>query len=228
MLFIDIITLFPVMFEGVKEVSMWRKAQEVGAVSINIWNVRDFSRSKQYKVDAPIFGHGPGMLFRPEPLFSAIEQVKSKSSWVVYPSASGKQFTYNDACRLCRKEHLIFVCGHYEGIDQRISDALIDEELSIGEYVLTGGEIATIVIIDSLIRFLPHVLGDENSLKEESYSNGLLEYPHYTRPEVFRNIRVPDVLLTGDHNKIDEWRKKKAIEKTLKNRPDLLEGKRRR
>ena len=225
MLFIDIITLFPIMFEGVKGTSMWARAQEVGAVSINLWNLREFSRSKQYKVDAPVFGHGPGMLYRVEPLFAAVEQLRSASSWVVNPTPSGKPFTHKDARRLAGKEHLIFLCGHYEGIDQRVIDNFVDEEISIGDYVLTGGELAVMVIIDALMRFLPNVLGDSQSLEEESFSKGLLEYPQYTRPEVFRNMRVPQVLLTGNHSKIDKWRIDKAIEKTKAIRPDLLERK---
>ncbi len=225
MLFIDIITLFPVMFQGIKGTSMWARAQDMGAVALNIWNLREFSRSKQYKVDAPVFGHGPGMLYRVEPLFAAVEQLRSDSSWVVNPSPSGKVFTHEDARRLAHKEHLIFLCGHYEGIDQRVIDSLVDEEVSIGDYVLTGGELAVMVIIDALIRFLPNVLGDSQSLEEESFSRGLLEYPQYTRPEIFRCQRVPEILLSGNHSRIDKWREEKAVEKTKIIRPDLLEGK---
>ncbi len=221
-MFIDIFTLFPVVFEGILRVSMWEKAQKVGVVRINLWDIRDFSRSKQYKVDAPPFGGGPGMVMRVEPLVAGIEQVKSDSSWVVYLSASGKRFDQEKARELTKKEHLILVCGHYEGIDQRVVDLLVDEEISIGDYVLTGGELPAMVIVDAVIRLLPGVLGDEQSLVEESFSDGLLEYPHYTRPAIFRDRKVPEVLLSGDHQAVKQWRKGQAMEKTKLVRPDLL------
>ncbi len=226
MLWIDVITLFPIVFDGIARVSMWKKAQDIGAMSINIWNLRDFSRSKQYKVDAPPFGGGPGMVLRVEPLFAAVEQVKSKSSWVINLSPGGKPFSHRRASALAKKEHLIFLCGHYEGIDQRVINELVDEEISIGDYVLTGGEIASMVVIDAIIRFLPGVLGDSQSLKEESFSFGLLEYPHYTKPRVFRDKSVPDVLLSGDHNQIKKWRDAMSLYKTKQYRPDLLERRR--
>ncbi len=225
-MFIDIFTLFPIVFDGMMRVSMWQKAQEIGAVRINLWDIRDFSRSKQYKVDAPPFGGGPGMVMRVEPLIAGIEQVKSDSSWVVYLSASGKRFDQKKAWELAQREHIILVCGHYEGIDQRVIESVVDEEISIGDYVLTGGEIPAMVVVDAVIRLLPGVLGDSDSLKEESFSEGLLEYPHYTRPEVFRDMQVPKVLLSGNHQAVREWRRKMALEKTKTLRPDLLNHRR--
>ncbi len=222
-LFIDIFTLFPVVFEGVLSVSMLEKAQRIGAVRINVWDIRDFSRSKQYKVDAPPFGGGPGMVMRPEPLFSAIEQVKSPSSWVINLSPGGIRFDQEKARELARKEHLVLVCGHYEGIDERVVSALVDEEISIGDYVLTGGEIPAMVVLDAVVRLLPGVLGDAKSLEEESFSEGLLEYPHYTRPERFRGLNVPPALLSGNHALVAQWRRRMSEEKTRRVRPDLWE-----
>ncbi len=225
-MFIDIFTLFPIMFDGVMRVSMWQKAQKIGAVRINLWDIRDFSRSKQYKIDAPPFGGGPGMVMRIEPLIAGVEQVKSDSSWVIYLSASGRRFDQEKTEELASKEHLVLICGHYEGIDQRIIDLVVDEELSVGDYILTGGEVPAMVVVDTIIRLLPGVLGDSESLSEESFSNGLLEYPHYTRPERFRDRCVPDVLLSGNHNAIKEWRMEKAMERTKLMRPDLLKNRR--
>ncbi len=224
MLFIDIFTLFPVVFESIMKVSMWKKAQEVGAVSFNLWNLRDFSRSKQYKVDAPPFGGGGGMVMRVEPIVSAVEQVKSKSSWVVGLSAAGSRFDWRKAVEFSKKEHLIFLCGHYEGIDQRVIDLVVDEEISIGDFVLTGGELAAMVIIDAVIRFLPDVLGYKNGMWEDSFASGFLEYPHYTRPDVFRGIEAPSILRSGNHNEVENWRRRQAYNITKERRPDLLEG----
>lgn len=217
---IDILTLFPQSFKPFEE-SILARAQKSGAIEINVLDIRTFTKDKHFKCDDTPFGGGAGMLMSVQPIFDAVKSVQNQNSKVVYPSPSGRVFNAKKAAELAKEEHLIFICGHYEGIDQRLIDIFDAEEISIGDYVLTGGEIATMAIVDALCRFVPGVL-KEGSLKEESFSNNLLEYPQYTKPQVFEGRKVPEVLLSGNHKKIEEWRYQKALEKTQKVRPDLL------
>lgn len=218
---IDIFTLFPESFSSLKE-SIIARAVKNGIVDIQIHNIRDFSLDKHSKCDDEPFGGGAGMLMTAQPIYDAVMSVKKDNSKVIFPCPSGKVFNNKIAKELSKEEHLVFICGHYEGIDQRIVDIFEAEEISIGDYVLTGGEIPTMAIVDSLLRFVDGVLSSE-SLDEESFSNNLLEYPQYTRPAEFMGRRVPDVLLSGNHQEIAKWRKQKSIEKTKKVRPELLE-----
>lgn len=219
---IDILTLFPESFSAL-DTSIIKRAKDAGLVEINIINIRDFSKDKHKKCDDTPFGGGAGMLMTPQPLFDAIMSVKKGNSKILFPSPSGKVFNTEKAKELSEFEHLIFVCGHYEGIDQRILDIFEIEEISIGDYVLTGGEIPSMVIIDSMLRFVDGVITKE-SLEEESFSSGLLEYPQYTRPQIFEGREVPFVLTNGNHKEIAKWQREKALEKTKQNRPDLLSG----
>ncbi len=217
---IDILTLFPESFAPFKE-SIISRAQKAGTIEINIINIREFSRDKHKKCDDAPFGGGAGMLMSVQPIFDAVKSVLTNKSKVVFPSPAGKVYNNKMAKELAEFEHLIFICGHYEGIDERLIKIFDAEEISIGDYVLTGGEIPSMVIIDSLLRFVPNVLKD-GSLEEESFSNGLLEYPQFTRPQVFEGMRVPEVLLSGNHAEIKKWRKQESLKKTKRNRPDLL------
>lgn len=219
---IDIFTLFPNSFSPLQE-SIISRAVKNGLVEINIHNIRDFSKDKHSKCDDEIFGGGAGMLMMVQPIYDAVMSVKTDKSRVIFPSPSGRVFSSKISKELSENEHLIFICGHYEGIDQRAIDLLGAEEISIGDYVMTGGEIPTMVMVDSLLRFVDGVITAE-SLDEESFSNNLLEYPQYTRPADFMGCKVPDVLLSGNHQEIAKWRKQKSIEKTKKVRPDLLEN----
>ena len=217
---IDILTLFPEMFAPLKE-SIIKRAVEDNKVEINIINIRDFAAPPHFKCDDEPFGGGAGMVMLCEPLFKAIESVKKESSKIFYMSPRGKVFKQEMAREMANLEHIILLCGHYEGIDQRVIDYFNIEELSIGDYVLTGGELPAMVVADSVIRLLPNVIRKE-STEEESFSTNLLEYNQYTRPAEFRGMKVPEVLLSGHHKKIEEWRKEQSFEITKKNRPDLL------
>lgn len=219
---IDILTLFPDMFDALKH-SIIGKAQENKLVEINIINIRDFSNNKHGKVDDYVFGGGDGMLMMPQPLYDAIMSVKEQDSHVIYLSPKGKPLVQKTVNKLSKINHLILVCGHYEGIDERVIELCVDEQVSIGDYVLTGGELPAMVLVDAILRYIPGVLGNENSASEESFSNNLLEYPQYTRPRVFKNLLVPSVLLSGNHAEIKKWRENQKIEQTKKYRPDLLE-----
>lgn len=224
---IDLLTLFPEMFRPVLDASILKRAQAAGTVQIVVHNLRDYSADRHRKVDDRPFGGGPGMVIRPEPLFAAIEAITAggaPSPRVVLLSPQGVRFTQAVARRLARRRRLVLVCGHYEGVDQRAVDALVDEEISIGDYVLTCGELPAMVVVDAVARLVPGVLGDARSTDEESFSEGLLEYPHYTRPAVFRRMRVPSVLLSGDHQRIAAWRRRQALRRTRARRPDLLKG----
>lgn len=218
---IDFLTLFPEMFSAMN-CSMIKRAIENNIVVLNTVNIRDFSLDKHKRVDDYVFGGGEGLLMAPQPLFDAIDSVKTDEAYVVYVSPSGEPFTQKMANELKNKKHLIFVCGHYEGIDQRVIDAKVDKEISIGDYVLTNGELPAMVIADSVIRLLPNVLHNEESIYNDSFENNLLEHPQYTRPADFRGLKVPEVLLSGNHQLIDKWKKEKQFEKTLRVRPDLL------
>ena len=190
-------------------------------IDINLINIRDFSNNKHKKVDDTPYGGGSGMVMMPDVVYRAYESVKTKDAKVIYMTPQGKKLDQKKVEDLAKQNHLIILCGHYEGIDQRVLDKIVDEEVSIGDYVLTGGEIPAMVLIDSVSRYVEGVLNKE-SIKEESFSNGLLEYPQYTRPEVFEGEKVPDILLSGNHQNIDKWRKQKSLEITKSKRPDLL------
>jgi len=223
---IDIITIFPKMFEPVLNESIMHRAQDKGKAEFHIHDLRDFTKDKHHKVDDRVFGGGSGMLLCPEPIFDAVEHVKSKvksqKSKVILLCPQGKKLNQKIAKRLVKCKHLVLICGHYEGVDERVREKLVDEEVSIGDYVLTGGELAAMVLVDSIVRLIPGVLGDKNSLNFESFEGNLLEHPHYTRPANFRRMKVPEILLSGDHKKIQAWREKEALKRTKQRRPDLL------
>jgi tRNA (guanine37-N1)-methyltransferase len=218
---IDILTLFPEMFKSPFEESIIKRAREKSLVEINVTNIRDFASGRHLQVDDYPYGGGAGMVMKPDVLAAAIRSFQNAESWVVYMSPQGKLLQQSKVQELAQKKHLIILCGHYEGIDCRVS-AMIDEEISIGDYVLTGGELPAMVLIDATVRYIPGVLGTQESLTEESFSANLLEYPHYTRPPVFEGQEVPSVLISGHHENIRKWRKKQSILRTLLQRPDLL------
>jgi len=222
---IDILTLFPNSFTGPLDESMIRIAREKKLVEINIINIRDFSRDKHKKVDDRPFGGGPGMVMKPEPIFECVESVLTEKSRVILMTPQGRLLHQEIVKELAQENHLIIICGSYEEVDQRVRDAIVDDEISIGDYVLTNGALPAMVLTDSVVRLIPGVLGDAESARFESFTENLLDYPHYTRPEVFRGMKVPDVLLSGNHKMIDEWRRQKALEKTKQVRPDLLDKK---
>ena len=217
----DVLTLFPEMFECLQE-SIIGRAMEKDLIQINLINIRDFSKDKHKKVDDTPYGGGAGMVIRPDVVYDAYQSIQDKKAKVIYLSPQGQVLNQTKVKELSTEEHLILLCGHYEGIDQRVLDEIVDEEISIGDYVLTGGELPTMVLIDSVSRYVTGVL-NEDSTKEESFSNKLLEYPQYTRPEEFRGKKVPEVLISGHHKNIKEWREEKSLEVTKNKRPDLLE-----
>ena len=216
----DVLTLFPEMFEILNQ-SIIGKAIEKDLIDIHLINIRDFSKDKHKKVDDTPYGGGAGMVMKPDVVYDAYQSIKDRNAKVIYMSPQGKPLNQKKVEELSKENHLIILCGHYEGIDQRVLDKIVDEEISIGDYVLTGGEIPAMVLIDSVSRYVEGVL-KEDSIKEESFSNGLLEYPQYTRPEVFEGMKVPEVLLSGHHENIEKWRKEKSLEITKKKRPDIL------
>ncbi|HLS09488.1 tRNA (guanosine(37)-N1)-methyltransferase TrmD [Lentibacillus sp.] len=223
---IDILTLFPEMIEGVFNASILQKAQEKEKFSYNLVNFRDYSKNKHMKVDDYPYGGGAGMVLTPQPVFDAVDDVtktKHTSPRVILMCPQGDPYNQKKAEELSKEDHLVFICGHYEGYDERIREYLVNDEISIGDYVLTGGELGAMVVIDSVVRLLPGVLGNEASASEDSFSSGLLEHPHYTRPADFRGMKVPDVLLSGDHAKVAEWRRKESLKRTYERRRDLLE-----
>jgi len=222
---IDIITLFPSMFRGPFDESIIKRARKKGILQINLYDLREFANDRHRTVDDLPYGGGAGMVMKPGPLFRAVEKVREEKrpfSKVILLSPQGQPFAQEKAKELAEEESLILICGHYEGVDERVREHLIDEELSVGDFVLTGGELAAMVIIDAIARMLPEVLGCEDSIREDSFYQTLLDYPHYTRPAEFRGWKVPGVLISGNHQKIKEWRKKKKLENTFKKRPDLL------
>lgn len=224
MMKIDIFTLFPEMFAGFLSNSIIMRAQRKGVVEVRLHNFRRFAKDKHHTVDDTPFGGGSGMVLKPEPIFECVEYLREKEGNfpLVYLTPKGKILKQDILRRWATLPRIAFLCGRYEGVDQRVVDYLVDEEISIGDFVLSGGEPAAIVVIDALIRLIPNALGKGESLKEESFNNSLLEYPHYTKPRKFRSYEVPDVLFSGNHKKIKEFREEKSIEITLKNRPDLL------
>lgn len=226
---IDVLTLFPEIFEPVLKSSIPGRAIAQGVARVGVHNLRDWSKDKHRKVDDRPYGGGPGMVIRPEPFFDAVADLKRQAGkapapHVVLMSPRGETLTQGVARGLAQKPWLILLCGHYEGVDERVRLGLADQELSIGDYVLTCGELPAMVVIDSVIRLLPGSLGDRTSVDEESFSGNLLEYPQYTRPVEFRGMRVPDVLLSGDLPRVAEWRKLQALRRTVSQRPDLIDG----
>lgn len=218
---IDILTIFPQMFDALNY-SILKRAQDKKIIDINVVDIRDFSYDNNKRVDDYSYGGGAGMIMMAQPLCDAIESVKKENSYVVYLSPKGETLCQKKVEELAKKDNLVFVCGHYEGIDERVVDLMVDEELSIGDYVLTGGELPAMVVIDALSRYIPGVLGNDETTTFESFSNGLLEYPQYTRPYEYKGIKVPEVLISGNHKEIAKWREEKALEITKKRRPDLL------
>lgn len=221
----DVVSIFPEIFNAYLNESILKRAVQKGLININIHNLRDYAKDKHKSVDDYPYGGGSGMVMKPEPFFDAVEAICSdkKKRKVIMLSPSGDKFTQTMALRLSKeKKQIILLCGRYEAVDERVASMLADEEISIGDYVLTGGELPALVIIDAVARLIPGVLGDEHSLEEESFSWGILDYPHYTRPHIFRGYKVPGVLLSGNHKDIQRWRRKEALRRTIKRRPDLL------
>jgi tRNA (guanine37-N1)-methyltransferase len=224
---IDFLTLFPDMFQGVLNESILKKAQEKDAVQFQVINFREYSSNKHSNVDDYPYGGGAGMVLKPQPIFDAVEDIRKQTDTkpkVILLCPQGVRFTQDKAEQLATEDHLLFICGHYEGYDERIREHLVTDEISIGDFVLTGGELASMVIADSVVRLLPGVLGNEESPVLDSYSSGLLEHPHYTRPADFRGMMVPEVLLSGNHKRIDEWREQESLRRTFMRRPDLLKS----
>jgi tRNA (guanine37-N1)-methyltransferase len=218
---IDVLTLFPGMFAGPLDESIVKRARTAGLLELGIRNLRDWTHDRHKTVDDRPFGGGPGMLLKPDPIFEAVEQLAGEQTKVVLLCPQGRRFNQAIAHELSQVQHLLLVCGSYEGFDERIREALADDELSIGDFVLTNGALPAMVVIDAVTRLLPGVLGDDESSSDESFSKGLLEYPHYTRPADFRGMKVPDVLLSGNHAEIERWRKEQARLRTAARRPDL-------
>jgi tRNA (guanine37-N1)-methyltransferase len=220
----DILTLFPNLCSGAFTESILKKAQENRLIQVRCLNIRDWATGKHHVTDEPPYGGGPGMVMKPEPIFAAVEAIRTDRSHVILMTPGGRRFTQEVAWNLSQKEHLIFICGHYEGIDYRVTEHLVNDELSIGDYVLSNGAIAAAVVVDAVARLIPGVLGDSDSARDESFSSGTLEYPQYTRPSEFRGWNVPEILLSGNHRAIREWRVSQARQRTEERRPDLLEG----
>lgn len=222
---IDILTIFPEMFSGPFETSIIKRARGKKLLSVELINIRDFSRNKHHTVDDTPYGGGAGMLMAADPVFEAADWLKSRRGGIgrfVYMSPAGEPLSQEMVKSLAGEKHLVLLCGHYEGVDQRVMDRLVSDEISIGDYVLTGGELPAMVLVDAVVRLVPGVLGEMASAEEDSFSDGLLEYPHYTRPRVCRGMEVPDVLLGGHHEQIRLWRRKQSLLNTLARRPELL------
>lgn len=224
---IDVLTLFPDMIRCGVDYSIVKRAQEKGILSISVCNIRDYTKDKHRTTDEPPYGGGAGMVMKPEPIFEAVESVMAESghegSRIVLLTPQGERFTQAKAQELSKCQHLIMLCGHYEGVDERVREHLVTDEISIGDFVLTGGEIPALAVLDSVVRLIPGVLGAEESAVEESFADGLLEYPQYTRPAEYRGWEVPEVLLSGHHAEIAKWRRAQSLNRTLRRRPDLLE-----
>jgi tRNA (guanine37-N1)-methyltransferase len=236
---IDVLTIFPKSFDAVLNESILKRAQRAKKVRIRLLDIRDYTTDKHRKVDDRPFGGGPGMIMNAQPIFAAVKAStrgmkdpstklrtgEGRKTRVILLSPQGKTLTQDKAQQLAKLKHLILICGHYEGVDERLKECLIDEEISVGDYVLTGGELPAMILIDAVVRLLPGVLGESKSLEEESFQNGLLEYPQYTRPANFKGMKVPQILLSGNHKLIATWRRQKALELTKKKRKDLLKVK---
>jgi len=221
---IDVLTLFPEMFHGVLGTSIIGRAVENKLLDINLINIRDFAKNKHKQTDDYPYGGGPGMVMSPQPLFDAFYHVldEAPSARVIFLTPQGKTLRQDMAREYAKMPHLVLLCGHYEGVDQRVIDRFVDDEISIGDYILTGGELPAMVFIDCVSRLIPGVLGSSLSIEDESFSKHFLEYPQYTRPQVYEGLKVPEVLLSGNHKEIEEWRKRESLRNTLKKRPDLL------
>ena len=223
---IDIVTPFPKMLGGFIDESILGKAREKGLVVITLWDLRLFTTDKHKTVDDYPYGGGPGMILKPEPIFRAVEAIRKKRKKtvprIILMTPQGERFSQSKAKQMVKEGHLILLCGHYRGIDERVVDELVTDEISIGDYILTGGELAAGVVVDSVVRLLPGVLGDFDSAEGDSFSDGRLDHPHYTRPPEFRGLKVPEVLLSGHHAQIDSWRDEQKIRRTVQRRPDLL------
>jgi tRNA (guanine37-N1)-methyltransferase len=219
---IDVLTLFPGMFSGPLDESIVKRARATGLLDLNIHNLRDWTHDRHRTVDDRPFGGGPGMLLKPEPIFEAVESLRREKTRVILLSPAGRKFDQAVARELAQHDVLLLVCGSYEGFDERVREALADDDLSIGDFVVTNGALPAMVIIDAVTRLLPGVLGDDASSQDESFSHGLLEYPQYTRPAEFRGMKVPEVLMSGNHAEIEKWRSQQAKARTEKQRPDLL------
>jgi tRNA (guanine37-N1)-methyltransferase len=218
---IDVITIFPGMLDGFFKESMLKRAAAAGIVVFNTVDLRSFTTDIHHTTDDRPYGGGPGMVMKPEPIFAAVESVRTEGARVILMTPQGRVFRQCEAQALAREEHLIFVCGHYEGVDERVRQALVTDEISIGDYVLTNGVLPAAVVADAVVRLLPGVLGGVGATVEESFSNGLLEYPHYTRPPEFRGMQVPEVLLSGHHQAVATWRKEQSVQRTRERRPEL-------
>ncbi len=219
---IDIITIFPAMVKGFVEESILKRAAAMGRVLLNVVDLRDFTTDKHRTTDDRAYGGGPGMVMKPEPLFAAVESLRTRATRVMLMTPQGRRFNQSVARELSGEQHLIFLCCHYEGVDERVRVALATDELSIGDYILTNGTLAAVVVVDAVTRLLPGVLGGEGALQEESFSQGLLEYPQYTRPAEFRGMMVPEVLRSGNHQAVAQWRSERSKERTRERRPDLM------
>lgn len=222
---IDVLTIFPELFTQFLDTSIVKRGIEKQLIDIRVTNIRDFSQDKHKKVDDYPYGGGPGMVMTPKPIYHAYQSIEKQFSDVplIYLSPQGELFNQEKAIELSAYQHIVLLCGHYEGVDQRILDTIVTHEISIGDYVLTGGELPAMIMIDCLSRLIPGVLGNEKSVHEDSISSGLLEFPQYTRPYEFNGMKVPDVLLSGNHKQIERWRRKKSLLKTKEKRPDLFE-----
>ena len=220
---IDVLTIYPGMFSGPLDESIVKRARELGRLQLGVRNLRDYTHDRHRTVDDRPFGGGPGMLMKPEPLFEAVGDLRGEKTRVILTSPAGRPFRQEIAWELAREEHLLLVCGSFEGFDERVRERLADDEISIGDYVVTNGALPAMVIIDAVTRLLPGVLGDDESSQEESFSEGLLEYPQYTRPAEFQGMKVPKVLLSGNHADIEQWRREQAKLRTEQRRPDLLQ-----
>ena len=219
---IDVLTLFPEMLSGPLDVSIVQRARETGLLDLRIHNLRDWTHDRYKTVDDRPFGGGPGMVLKAEPIFEAVESLAGDATWVVMTTPAGRPFNQAVARELAQRPHLLIICGGYEGVDERVHEALVDDELTIGDYVLTNGGLPAMVIIDAVTRLLPGALGKDESAHDESFSGGLLEYPHYTRPAEFRGMKVPEILLSGHHAEIARWREEQARLRTAQRRPDLV------
>ena len=218
---IDIVTLFPRMFDSVLSASLLGRGIASGSLEVNVIDLRPYGLGKHRSIDDEPYGGGAGMVMRPEPIFTAVEELRTQGSHVVLLSPRGSLLRHAGVARLAEREHVILICGRYEGVDERVSEFLVDEELSIGDYVLAGGELAAMVVVESVSRFVPGVIGNAGSLESESHSGGLLEYPQYTRPAEFRGHPVPEVLLSGHHGEVERWRREQSERVTRERRPDI-------
>jgi tRNA (guanine37-N1)-methyltransferase len=223
----DVITIFPAMIESAFAAGVLGKARASGLIDLAVRDLRDYTEDRHRVVDDVPYGGGPGMVMKPEPLFRAVEAIvaeRGQPSAVLFVTPQGKPLTHAKALRLSRMERLIVICGRYEGVDERVTEALVTDEISIGDYVLTGGELPALVVLDAVLRLVPGVVGDEASVAQDSFARGLLDHPHYTRPAVFRGLAVPDVLLSGHHADIERWRVRERLRRTTERRPELLEA----